>query len=532
MSTNYSFNCTRSGAMARRWKSVLIAMLAVVPLSANAAPADFDTRFGTNGVIGATNTGFVFETANAVARQSNASLVIVGGCFDSASSVERFCVRRILPYGGVDFNFGGDGTGIVRIGFLLPNAGESATSVAVQPDGKIVVGGACNADTSGQRLRRRFCVTRLLPDGSIDSASFGTLGRWSAQLMPTGSGSDEILSTVLLQPDGKVLVVGSCTVFSGSPDQSFICHQRLTNSGQLDGTYVPTAIADESTASKPAVLQSDGKIVLGGECRDPVSLGVQGCLTRLTAGGALDSQTFGSNGQSVSVEADGAVFTTGSLAIQGSGELILAGTCSTISANTNHIFCLRRWHANGTIDAAFPAASTMVLANAVHQFVSAMAVQSDGKIIVAGTCLLNGFQSTICLTRFGVDGARDSAFAGGTVPISRDNDYAPQTVVQPDGTIVLAATCGSIPFSQTNSGNVCAAQLIGGPTDFSSCSGDVDGDGEITANDSLLFARVALGFTQTSVTQNVTFATQATRKTWPLIRDYLANHCGLRAGAG
>ena len=102
--------------------------------------------------------------------------------------------------------------------------------------------------------------------------------------------------------------------------------------------------------------------------------------------------------------------------------------------------------------------------------------------------------------------------------------------LQADGKIVLTGVCGA----ETGSLGVslCMARLLGGPNEFSACSGDVDGDGEITATDTLLLARVALGFTQTGVTQNIAFAAHAKRKSWPLIRDYLANHCGLRVGAG
>ena len=503
--------------------------------SAGAAPKDLDTGFGTNGTIGATRAGFARETTKAVARQSDGKLVIAGDCYEDGGdrTPARFCVRRLLASGGIDSGFGGDGTGVIRIGFFSPNSGESATAVAVQSDGKIVVGGACNSDATGANVRGRFCVTRLLPNGGVDSASFGVLGQWSAQLMPnsggSGSDSDESLSTLLLQPDGKIVVVGRCTVISATADQNFICHHRLGTNGQVDSGYVPVVIPDQSSASKPAVLQTDGKIVLGGQCRNPVSMLLQGCVTRLTASGALDSQTFGNNGQSDHVEALGIEFFTNTLAIQGGGELVLVGSCSTTSGNRIFRFCVRRWRANGSVDAAFSAASSAVPGTTTQAFPTSMAVQGDGKIIVAGTCVPSNLTITICLSRFNADGSRDAVFGPDTVPISisSGNDLAPQTVAQPDGTILLAATCGIFSVDPP-SRNVCAARLIGGPTEFSSCSGDVNGDGEINATDSLILARVAHGFNGSAVMQGIPFASHATRKTWPQIRDYLSNHCAMR----
>ena len=95
--------------------------------------------------------------------------------------------------------------------------------------------------------------------------------------------------------------------------------------------------------------------------------------------------------------------------------------------------------------------------------------------------------------------------------------------LQPDGKIVVAGYC-----SNGTNNDFCLTRYESGPFDAKNCSLDIDGDGRILATtDMLIGTRVALGITGNAVIGGITFAQNATRNTWPLIRDYLVTQCGM-----
>jgi hypothetical protein len=107
--------------------------------------------------------------------------------------------------------------------------------------------------------------------------------------------------------------------------------------------------------------------------------------------------------------------------------------------------------------------------------------------------------------------------------IGSGEDSARAVALQPDGKIVLAGFC-------VNGGNrdFCIARPNGGPFGAQNCKLDFDGDGRVLATtDMLIGARVALGMTGNAVIGGITFAPHAARTTWPAIRDYLVSQCGM-----
>ena len=499
-----------------------------------AAPTTLDTSFGTNGVIGATITPDVFNYGAAMDRQSDGKLVVAGSCYRPALGYTQFCVWRFRQDGASDAGFGSGG--VVKIDFPGLSLSQGASSLTVQPDGKIVIAGVCDIGVSGAQSVYQFCAARLLPAGGLDTQGFGTGGQWRGRVMPGGLKSDERLTTILAQPDGKIVLLGTCLVYGPGASEShlYACHTRLRANGQPDASYTAEPIENIGTLSDfgvAAVLKTDGKIVLAGRCRsDGVTLGsfdFKACIGQLNASGDVDS-TFGSRGFSIAADPPGQNMTAVAIAIQGGGNLIVAGQCYVDPSRTSA--CLRRWNVGGDPDTAFPAASASIITT-LRFTATKIAAQGDGKIVVAGTCEEANQPAKLCVARHHANGERDTQFTRGIaelIALSGRPDLMQALVAQSDGKIVLQGVCGvEVPSSGYS---VCLARLVGGPNEFSACSGDVDGDGEVTTSDSLIFARVALGFTETSVTQNVAFAAQATRRTWPLIRDYLANHCRLRVG--
>lgn len=153
----------------------------------------------------------------------------------------------------------------------------------------------------------------------------------------------------------------------------------------------------------------------------------------------------------------------------------------------------------------------------------ALALQADGKLVVAGQC--ESF-SDFCALRIQPNGVLDASFgingrAVSSIGSIQGRDTA--LALQADGKILLAGTCYS--------GQFCATRLEAVPFSFQPCSLDVDGDGLFLATtDALIYARVALGMTGNAVLTGVHFRPTATRNSWPLIRDYLVNQCGLVIG--
>jgi uncharacterized delta-60 repeat protein len=181
--------------------------------------------------------------------------------------------------------------------------------------------------------------------------------------------------------------------------------------GDLDqtfGTLGKSFVSFEGTndSLNALAILPDGSIILAGSCS------IQGdfdfCLAKLRANGVLESTpgVFGANGKATATVGSGNDFAR-AIAIQADGKIVLAGECA-VSGGTN--FCLARFNANGTIDNTFNGNGRVIssiLGSGDSAF--ALAIQPDGKIVVAGQCISSG--STYgCMARYLTDGSRDNTF--------------------------------------------------------------------------------------------------------------------------
>ncbi len=410
------------------WVVFTMIGLSVAPVL-NAAPGDLDSG-GFAGGAGYTATavnGFD-GGARAMARQTDGKLVVAGRCVGSATGVD-FCVARYEASGALDSTFGG--TGLVLIN--LSSGQDYATGIAIQSDGKMVVVGHCETSFASD-----FCLARYLLDGSLD-VSFGGGGKVIAPVA-----LDTTFATaVAIQSDGKILVAGQCLNVS---DGDF-CVVRYLSSGNLDsagfGTggvaRTPTAVGAFDEAASLA-LQSDGKIVLAGGCNLP---GRQFCVARLLGNGALDT-SFGGTGI-VSAAFSGTFNDALAVAIQSDGKIIVAGACT--SGSTVSVICLARFQSNGAFDTGFGDGGKTELDVSPGQIDlgNAVALQADGKIVVAGRCRNDYF----CVIRLLSDGRLDSTYdldgVGENLPQFSYSE-ARAALIQPDGKLLVAGQCSE--FSQ------------------------------------------------------------------------------------
>src|SRR5438045_7304009 len=175
---------------------------------AQAADGDLDPTFGTEGKV-LTDFDHSTDIANAVAVQPDGKLVVVGTTYTNNDfSGEDFAAARYNSNGTLDLTFGIGG----KVQTDFPGLAAVASSVLIQPDGKIVVaGGAFPLFT----FLGDFKVVRYNPDGSLDS-SFGAAGIVTTSFPGQGS----YAFAVALQTDGKIIAAGTDFVNFTNDDSS------------------------------------------------------------------------------------------------------------------------------------------------------------------------------------------------------------------------------------------------------------------------------------------------------------------------
>jgi uncharacterized delta-60 repeat protein len=238
------------------------------------ADGSLDTSFGTNGVA-----SLPFG-ATALAQQPDGKLLVVSTVFNGP--YEDFAITRRLANGAVDTSFGSGGQVIVGPGTIR----DYAADVLVQPDGKILIGGAASTVWTYE-----FGIVRLLPNGSLDPGFGGGDGR----VMVPVDGMTAELSALALQPDGKIVAAGR----AAAPNSSWnFALARFNVDGSLDtsfgggdGTQL-TALSPYADRAIEVVVQADGRLIAVGFIERPGY--TDGVLAaRYLADGTLDASFSG-----------------------------------------------------------------------------------------------------------------------------------------------------------------------------------------------------------------------------------------------
>ena len=365
-----------------------------------------DTAFGTGGTA-VTSIGVGFRGARAVAIQSNGRIVVVAGTYD-----RDFAVVRYNSNGTLDTSFDTDGIATTEIGGI-DRFGDSARAVTLSSNGKIVVAGTYNGD---------FAVVRYNSNGSLDT-TFDTDGKTTTNL-----GSSDGAYGVAVQSDGKIVVAGNTGGnfavvrynTNGTLDTAFDADGRAT-------TSILSAGATYSSASARTVtVQSDGKIVVAGRASNDFA------VVRYNTDGTLDT-TFDTDGKTTT-NIGATQFGDGGNAgaVQGDGKIVVAGSA-------DNDFALVRYNTDGTLDTTFDTdgKTTTNIGENGDDRTSDMALQSDGKIVVAGSAA-NDF----ALVRYNTDGTLDTTFDtdGKTTTSLGRLDERSAVAIQSDGKIVAAGS--------------------------------------------------------------------------------------------
>ncbi len=342
----------------------------------------------------------------------------------------------------IDAGFGNGGKA-----FGLANAFE-ATNLIVQPDGKIIQ--AAKA-LKGNGYGGDFAVVRYNSNGSLDQA-FGTNGN---VITSFGQENDANAEAVILQEDGKIVVVGYAYL-SGNSDFALV---RYYSNGNLDSSFgnngkVTTAAGPDNDYARSVALQPDGKIIVVGttykldnsRCYNPFYFPAS-IVIRYNSNGSIDS-SFGQNGKlifNINQNFDNA----NAVALQPDGKILVAGTaydncsCDDYYGGlycSSSFFVITRFNSNGNPDSSF-GTNGRAFDPLLLFYPSSMLLQPDGKIVVTGSGSQNGFITE----RYNNNGSLDNSFGTGGKIITEvggqnNSSSANSLTLQPDGKIVLAGT--------------------------------------------------------------------------------------------
>jgi uncharacterized delta-60 repeat protein len=320
--------------------------------------------------IGTGFTGDLFI----IARQPD-SKILAGGNLTSYNGVTRNYIIRLNSDGTIDNTFN------IGTGF-----GGTVTTIALQPDNKILVGGAFTTYSGTTRNR----IIRLNSDGAIDNTF--TIGNgFNGTAFP-------IVRTIALQSDNKILVGGDFTSYSGVTSNNII---RLNTGGTIDNTF--TIGSGFTGTTNPIVatiaLQPDGKILVGGEFTSYSGV-TSNKIIRLNTGGTIDNTFNIGTGFTNNVQ---------SIVLQPDGKILVGGGFTTYGGTTRNRII--RLNSDGTIDNTFNIGTGF---GGSFSFVSTINLQLDGKILVGGNFTTYSGTTRNSIIRLNSDGTIDNTFNIGT----------------------------------------------------------------------------------------------------------------------
>ena len=369
-----------------------------------------------NGSLGTIWNVSANNTINTIALQSDGK-IIIGGSFTLINGIVRNRIARINVDGTLDTTFVPAGTG------SNTGANNTVNAIAIQNDGKIIVGGyftAYGGTTTNRILRLNSSGTR---DTTFNPGGAGV--EWDTLTIA----NDCAIFSVLIKSDGSILIGGNFWNYNGSNCASFV---QLYN----DGTKMPTycfgntfynysnTSPNNSESVRSILVQNDGKIILAGKFNN---IRFHKYITRLENGSEDASFNPGTG-----VAFDNDLYGIKDLLVQADGKTIIMGTFHNYNGVKSP--CIARLNTNGSLDTSFNTSSLDI--DVFGSSISTIALQNDGKVLMYGK-----FNGTNSLIRLNTDGSKDTSFN----PIFNTNAIVSAIKVQADGKILIGGG-----FTQVN----------------------------------------------------------------------------------
>jgi uncharacterized delta-60 repeat protein len=337
--------------------------------------------------------------------------------------------RASAAGGDLDTTFGSNGR--VTTDFGKQDRGRA---VAMDLDGRIVAAGA----SGNQLILARYTVDGL-PDATFGSGGSVTVG------------AIDSATDVLIQPDHKIIAIGTATIGSGQSDFAVV---RFDPDGIPDPSFsgdgIQTTAFDVLSVAHSAALQPDGKIVVAGYTSDQSNSRI--AVARYRIDGTLDP-TFSGDGEKITAFNRLSFSGASAVAIQPNGKLVVAGSAFVAQGRFLHnAFALVRYLPDGSLDPLFGRGGKVRVdfgrRGRVDAAVGSMAIQEDGKIDVAGTAQTFDVSGTadFALARVKHHGALDPTFGGDgkvRVDFKHRDDGATGIGLQANGKIVASGLATS-----------------------------------------------------------------------------------------
>lgn len=341
--------------------------------------------------------------------------IVIGGVFPSYNGTPRSCIARINADGSLDETFD-PGTGVAPI---------SVHAIALQPDGRILIGGNFTSYNGTPRNQ----IARLNADGSLD------------ETFDPGGGvgvNNNTVHTITIQSDGKIVIGGWFSSYNGTPRNNIA---RLNADGSLDETFDPGAGADNIVYS--TIIQPDGRIVIGGFFTFYNGT-PRNNIARLNADGSLDA-TFNPG--------SGANFIIYSTVLQLDGKIVIGGDFTFYNGTPRNY--IARLNADGSLDTTFNPGS------GANTIVYSTVLQPDGKMVIGGWFGSYNGTPRQSIARLNANGSLDETFNPDTGSVDPGGmDLIHPVAIQPDGKIVIGGPFQS--YYGTPMNNI--ARLHGGAT--------------------------------------------------------------------
>ncbi|MEP6948667.1 MAG: T9SS type A sorting domain-containing protein [Ginsengibacter sp.] len=451
---------------------------------------NLDNTFGTNGKQ-TTKIGSSDDFGYSLGIQNDGKIVLAG--YTSVGTNNHFAVVRYNMNGNPDSTFNGNGRQTADVGSDI----QIGNSAAIQSDGKIVVAGYTMGDTGNND----FAVARFNTNGSPDN-TFDNDGILTTDF----TSSDDYAGSVAIQSDGKIVVAGYSNIYS-PVNVEHLAVSRYNQDGSLDNSFADDGKLDEVskqgyTVFNTAAIQADGKIVAAGLTWDGSNYDF--AVARYNINGSPDS-TFSDDGK---LTTDfGARDEAVSIAIQPDGKIVVAG-------NSDTQFAIARYNTDGSPDNTFSDDGKLLVSMGFADACTSVGLQNDGRIVAAGYTYIDGNydSSEFAIARFNTDGTPDNTFNGNGKQLTNFGDYtdfASSMAIQADGKIVMAGRSylynndnfslarynidGSLDTTFSHDGK---QNNVFGPDDYFAESLAIQADGKI----------VVAGFSETSSGNSSAFA--------------------------
>lgn len=410
--------------------TVVLAATAIIGKAQTCSTAGcLDETFGVGGKVTTwLNSGNGRGWAQAVAVQPADGKIVVAAqkASEGKGIGTNFYVLRYNPDGSIDSTFGIGGT--VSFNFSSDTTDqEYPWAVAIQPDGKILVGGYVPATTS-------FGIARLNTDGSLD-ISFGTNGKITSNYVRNEPAQ---VRSILVQPDGYIAVAGT----SNSDSFAFA---RFKPNGSLDTSFNGTGklvVRVSKSSGGTAIdlkIQPDGKLVAAGAGAASGS-SYMFALMRVNTNGTLDTG-FGSGGK-VFTSFGGAYSLATSLSLDSAGRIVAGGFFVNVSISDEY-FAFIRYLSNGQLDATFGSSGKFTASLPGLNRLWGMAIQSDGKIVAGGRHHDPNMPDDFMVMRLNPNAGLDTSYGNNGITLTDfggSTDTIQSIALQPDGKIVAAGT--------------------------------------------------------------------------------------------